>query len=201
MKFRFLSFYFFFFLSVFGQDEFQKSKYFGFEFGPNFTTFFYNSTQNNGETSVYGKYGLLAGISNELIVKPKISIKYGFFYQRKGAVLTTSTPIFKTSLNFVDSVKLDYFVIPLLFSYNNLAGMYCNVGPYIGLLPQSVTYFKRFDFGSVFGIGIRFKLSKNKLFDVGIKENLGLFNISTIGSTSYRNNSISLSFSLKFKFE
>ena len=195
MKFRLLSLSFIIFLGSHAQDSFTRCKYFGLELGPNFSTILYNSSQVSANSSISGKIGMTAGINYENVFKPRISIKYGFLLERKGAVFSTSSFWFASS----ETVKLNYFVIPILFSYNNLAGMYCNLGPYAGALFLDNLNFKRFDLGAVFGVGVKFKISKNVLFDIGVKENLGLMNVKTTEPKGYRNNSILLNFSLKFK--
>lgn len=193
VKFRFIAFLIISSLSSFAQEGFTKSKYLGVELGGSFTNF------RTNELSVSGKNGFMIGISNEHILRSFFSVKFSFVFERKGAVI--SSTISNSNLFYIPPTRLNlnYLVIPVLFSVNSPLGFYFNAGPYVGFLPLSDVNYKQFDFGAVFGAGIRFMKAKKNIFEISIKENLGLMNIRANDYTPRRNNTISLSLAYRFR--
>jgi hypothetical protein len=144
----------------------------------------------------------------------KKTVYYGGIYYRHGLL----TPI-QVELNYEQKgVKLkvndkkilmdfEYVTLPVLFSVD-MFFLYLNAGPYCGLMTKAnfngldvKADFKTFDWGIVYGGGVRLPVSHRIWLELDGRVNHGLFRIdATENFSNVRNKSWGLSFGLIYTF-
>ena len=143
--------------------------------------------------------GFHGGLTYEVMLKEKLSIKFGLSYERKGS--KTTTPLTDLDGNFVEEADIDnrfeYFTVPLLIKYTaqRSPNIFVNAGPYFGVLnshhfiiksnsfdqtEDGSQFFKTFDIGVSTGVGLCLDLNEKLKGMVELRNDLGLYNISSI---------------------
>jgi len=176
----------------------------GIEFTPTLRTLYGNTFGSLDKMAL----GFSGGLNLQFNVKSNLAIKSGITFERKGTAVNLPAQDIDPNLNGNAKYKInvDYLVLPILGSISNRKGnFYFLSGPYLGYLiswiekhnsigsiPEgSVNYTegsKRLDFGWILGFGYIIKLNEKVKFDLGIRENLGLVNLS-FGENTIKTNS------------
>lgn len=141
-----------------------------------------------------------AGLTFQYHLGKVISLQSGLSYDRKGSEFNFyATDVNGNPLGTITSrTKWDYLALPILCrtSFGNKKHFFINAGPYFGYLVQqgTVTFgdniatrhernnarIKQVDFGVSAGLGYNVPLSKKLMFSVELRNNLGLYNVSSV---------------------
>jgi len=168
--------------------------------------------------------GFSCGLTFQYNFQKLISIRTNIAFERKGskskirATAIAGNPVgeITTHSNF------DYLTLPILarLTFGNKVKFFVNVGPYLGYLikqtyvtdainefPKSKTdntsNFKRIDLGLTTGLGAGLPLNDKLLITLEIRNNLGLYNISSLpvaNDGTIKTNSTNLMFGIAYKF-
>jgi hypothetical protein len=185
----------------------------GFEMTPTIISLRENSSVFDYDPSP----GYSIGLSFEYFMSDQFSLKSGLAYEMKGA----ESDIFLTD-NYGNPSGTDilifhynYLTLPVMgsFSTKGKVKFYINAGPYFGFLINQklksslentdiTNQSKRLDFGLSCGLGLNIPIGKKLLLDLGLRENLGLKNISDLNynyDSRIATNSFGLLIGLKYK--
>ncbi len=198
----------------------QDSKFVvGFELTPTVISLRGNSMVDDNDV----RLSTSTGLSFEYYIDRSFSLKSGLAYERKGAkssiVLRDETEVILGNQDI--RVNYDYLTLPILASFatKGKTKLFVNAGPYFGFLisqkmkysavgsypeitTNNIDYSRRIDFGLSMGFGLYIPLTEKLLFDLGLRENLGLLNTSkteVIYDGSIKTNSFGLQLGLKYK--
>ena len=185
----------------------------GLEMTPTIISLRENSTFFSYDPSL----GFSTGLSFEYFMSDQFSLKSGLAYEMKGA----KSDILLTDENGNPSgtdiliFHYNYLTLPVMgsFSTKGKIKFYINAGPYFGFLINQqlkssrenidiTNQSKRLDFGLSCGFGLKIPIGKKLLLDLGLRENLGLRNISDVNyndAARVKTNSFGLLIGLKFK--
>lgn len=171
----------------------------GLEFTPTITSLGGKSMISNSDS----RMGISTGLSVERFLNSNISIKSGLNYERKGSKTSTLLTNDLGELIGTQELKLNfnYLTLPILISSSTegKTKFYINAGPFFGFLishkrkvsavaghPKNsfddTESMKRIDLGFSLGCGLNIPFGDAFLLDLGLRDNMGLFNIDKNGS-------------------
>jgi opacity protein-like surface antigen len=164
------------------------------------------------------------GFTLERLINNHFSLKTGLNYERKGAKQYALIDDEFGSLLGTREIKInqDYLTMPILISSytEGKAKFYLNAGPFLGLMLSNKTIFgaigghpketindtniRKIDLGFIFGAGVNITINENIILDIGLRNNMGLFNTSkidlAINGIQYSNKTNSFGLQLGIKF-
>jgi len=181
-------------LTSLSPKSFSQTSKFGISLNSLTTNFNYGKSNSTLQSYKKNYRGLQAGFSYQVGISSAFSIVPEIYFARKGGILKGDNPLTIGK----STVKLYSIEMPLLarVHYNKL---YLNAGPYIGYMlngrikneesgtvpgkstkltfGNSVSDFKRWDFGVLAGAGYNFTIKK-KILTLDARYGYGLINIS-----------------------
>lgn len=164
--------------------------------------------------------GYSGGFIVQYHIKNGFSVGSGLTFDRKGTV----TEMVFRDMEGVDmgvadyKMNYDYLVLPVLGTIaNKKDNFYLTTGPYVGYLLQYITKVetedphyiyesnntksaKRFDFGWSFGLGYKLAVGSNLKLNLGIRDHLGLANLSE-GDNTLKNNTVGIVAGLSYRLK
>jgi opacity protein-like surface antigen len=170
------------------------------------------------------RLGFSTGLSIDYFLTSQFSIKSGLAFERKGSKIDMYMLDGSGNEMGTQEAKFnyDYLTLPILASYSTKGKtkFYIDAGPYLSfLLGQKTTYeavgsipertedgsesTKKIDLGLSVGAGLYIPLGDNLILDLGLRDNLGLINVSSVSifdDGSIKTNSLGLKIGLKYKF-
>lgn len=198
----------------------------GFEGGAGLTSMRGNETIEEYRQLTIGGSG---GITFQYNTPKSLSFKTGVYYESKGVKSNAPMLDGRgVPLPRINHLKLSYITVPLLVKWS--AGekriFYVNGGPYFSYLfgqkentkskwvPYEFTSngrireyisggiddYNRFDVGMSLGAGLNFLVGKNTHFNIELRDNFGVYNVSESGRPygELKNNTLNLLFGLSF---
>lgn len=141
-----------------------------------------------------------AGLTFQYPLGKVISLQSGLSYERKGSLLTgQASDVNGNPLGVITSrTNWDYLTLPVLLrtSFGKKKRFFVSAGPYVGYLVQQGTVtsgdqiatkreynnarIKHVDCGLSTGLGLNLPLSTKCIFSVEVRNNRGLYNISSV---------------------
>lgn len=188
----------------------------GIEFSPGLRWLYGNFLSSERNLGI----GYSGGFNFQYHIKNGFSLGSGLTFDRKGTVTEIVFRDFEgVDLGTADyKMNYDYLVLPLLGTIaNKKDNFYFTTGPYVGYLLQYITKAesnemhseikenftksaKRFDFGWTFGLGFKIAVGNNLKLNLGIRDNLGLTNLSE-GDNTLKNNTVGILAGLTYRFK
>ncbi|MBN1142905.1 MAG: outer membrane beta-barrel protein, partial [Bacteroidales bacterium] len=175
----------------------------GIEFSPGLRWLYGNMLSSERNLGI----GYSGGLNVQYHIKNGFSLSTGLTFDRKG---TVTEMVFRdmegADMGVADyKMNYDYLVLPLWGTIaNKKDNFYFTTGPYVGYLLRYMTkveledpHFvyesnntkdsKRFDFGWTFGLGFKIAMGSNLKLNLGVRDNLGLVNLSENDDTMKNN--------------
>ncbi len=168
--------------------------------------------------------GFSGGLTFQYNFPKLISIRTNIAFERKGAIAKNQAiDVFGNQIGEVTiHTNFDYLTIPLLakLTFGNKIKFFVNVGPYSSYLIKQTTVtdainefpksksnntsnFNSIDFGLTTGLGAGLPVKDELLITLEIRNNLGLYNISSLpvaNDGSIKTNSINLLIGIAYRF-
>jgi hypothetical protein len=159
------------------------------------------SLRGNSIVNLHGpSIAFSGGLTFQYHLGKVVSLRSGLSYDRKGSLWTGQATDFNgIPLGVITSrTNWDYLTLPVLLrtSFGKKKRFFVNAGPYLGYLVQQGTVtsgdqiatrrerdnarIKHVDCGLSTGLGLNLPLSKKCIFSVEIRNNRGLYNISSV---------------------
>lgn len=185
---------------------------FSINFSPSISSFFGNSYLNEFKSRLTFSYGA----SYSYYCSEKVFLQSGILFERKGAKV--GVDFFDNNGNYYKTSDIifnrDYLVVPVVCSFitKTRVKFYFGGGLFLGYLLSakdlsSIVPIKeslaaetqQIDFGINLGLGFYVPINNRFFLDLGIKDNLGLFD-TLINDLATKNNTTGLQMGLKYKF-
>jgi hypothetical protein len=159
------------------------------------------SLRGNSIVNLHGPgIAFSGGFTYQYFLGKVLSLRSGLSFERKGSLWTgQATDVNGNPLGVITSrTNWDYLTLPVLLrtSFGKKKHFFINAGPYVGHLVQQGTVtsgdqiatrrernnarIKQVDFGLSTGLGLNLPLSKKLMFSVEVRNNRGLYNISSV---------------------